>query len=90
MSRRRKTVDDLDALLPNELIETSAGSTVGELKTIVTQLESQMEEMIDKYENKIQQLTDRLESIETDFKQVVDALSGAGGGGSTGPPAPPG
>jgi len=89
MSRRRKTVDDLDALLPSEMIESSGGgATVAELKSIVTQLESQMEEMIGKYEKKITDLNDRLESIETDFKQVVEALGGSGGGG--GPPAPPG
>lgn len=76
MSRRqkRRTVDDLDDLLPSELIETSRGSTVNELSDIVSSLEKQMEEVVGKYEDRITDLNDRLESIEKDFKQVVEAL----------------
>ena len=80
MSRRRpRKLDDLDDLLPNELIESTGGSTVIELKEIVNQLEEQMEEMIGSYEKRIEDLTNRLESIEDDFKQVLNALDGSGG-----------
>jgi chaperonin cofactor prefoldin len=77
MSRRRhRSLDDLDDLLPNELIETTSGSTVVELKAIVDQLEEQMDEMIENYEKRIKDLSERLESIENDFKQVLEALDG--------------
>ncbi len=81
MSRRRKrSLEELDDLLPNELIETTSGSTVIELKAIVSQLEKQVKEMIEKYEDQIDLLADRLESIESDFIQVVEALSPSGSG----------
>ena len=81
MSRRRaRSVDDMDDLLPDELIASSSGSTVKELKVIVDQLEEQLEEIVDKYEKKIQDLTSRLESIETDFIQVIEGLKNAQGG----------
>ena len=85
--RRNRSLNDLDDLLPNELIETTGGSTVIELKEIVDQLEGQMEEMIESYESRISDLSERLESIEEDFKQVLQALDGASG--SSGPAPPP-
>lgn len=79
MSRRvRRTVNDMDDLLPNELIETTSASTTADLVTIVSELEDQMEDMIDKYEKQINELSSRLESIENDFKQVVEALKSSG------------
>lgn len=79
MSRRvRRTVDDMDDLLPSELIETTTASTTADLVSIVAGLENQMEEMVDKYEKQIQELSERLESIENDFKQVVEALKSGG------------
>jgi archaellum component FlaC len=79
MSRRvRRTVNDMDDLLPNELIETTSASTTADLVTIVSELENQMEDMIDKYEKQINELSSRLESIENDFKQVVEALKSGG------------
>ena len=89
MSRRRRSLDDLDDLLPNELIETASGSTVAELSSIVKELETQMEDVIEQYESKITDLTDRLESIEKDFKQVIEALK-SGGSPSSGPIPGPG
>lgn len=84
MSRRRpRSVDSMDALLPDELIESSSGSTVNELKIIVDQLEEQLNEIVQKYEKKIEDLTERLESIETDFIQVIEGL-----GSPQGSPAP--
>ena len=79
MSRRvRRTVNDMDDLLPSELIETTSSSTTADLANIVTELEKQMDEIVDKYENQIQELSNRLESIENDFKQVVEALKSGG------------
>lgn len=79
MSRRvRRTVNDMDDLLPSELIETTSSSTTADLGSIITGLESQMEEMVGKYEKEIKELSDRLESIENDFKQVVEALRSSG------------
>lgn len=79
MSRRvRRTVNDMDDLLPNELIETTSASTTADLVTIVSELENQMEDMVDKYEKQINALSSRLESIENDFKQVVEALKSGG------------
>ncbi|MCE7734570.1 MAG: hypothetical protein GPJ54_06820 [Candidatus Heimdallarchaeota archaeon] len=79
MSRRvRRTVNDMDDLLPNELIETTSASTTADLVTIVSELENQMEDMVDKYEKQINELSSRLESIENDFKQVVEALKSGG------------
>ena len=75
MSRRvRRTVNDMDDLLPSELIETTSSSTTADLANIITGLEDQMEEMVKQYEKQIKELSDRLESIENDFKQVVEAL----------------
>ena len=89
MSRRRhRSLEDLDDLLPSDMIEATGGSTVSELKTIVDQLEEQMGEMIESYETRIKDLTDRLQSIENDFKQVLEALDGGSGGGSASPTAP--
>lgn len=90
MSRRRRSLEDLDDLLPNELIETSSGSTVADLSSIVKELEAQMKNVIDQYESKIADLTDRLESIEKDFKQVVDALKSSGSSSGSPIPGPPG
>ena len=79
MSRRvRRTVNDMDDLLPSELIETTSSSTTADLANIVTELEKQMDDIVDKYENQIQELSNRLESIENDFKQVVEALKSGG------------
>ena len=79
MSRRlRRTVNDMDDLLPNELIETTSSSTTADLASIVTGLENQMDDIVEKYENQIQELSNRLESIENDFKQVVEALKSGG------------
>ena len=68
----------MDDLLPNELIETTSASTTADLVTIVSELENQMEDMVDKYEKQITELSSRLESIENDFKQVVEALKSGG------------
>ncbi|MHA2028059.1 MAG: hypothetical protein ACW99A_08855 [Candidatus Kariarchaeaceae archaeon] len=79
MSRRvRRTVNDMDDLLPSELIETTSASTTADLVSIVSELENQMDEMVEKYENQIKELSERLESIENDFKQVVEALKSGG------------
>ena len=64
----------MDDLLPSELIETTSSSTTADLANIITGLEDQMEEMVKQYEKQIKELSDRLESIENDFKQVVEAL----------------
>ncbi|OLS27392.1 MAG: hypothetical protein HeimC2_12320 [Candidatus Heimdallarchaeota archaeon LC_2] len=79
MSRRvRRTVNDMDDLLPSELIETTSSSTTADLASIVSGLENQMDEIVDKYEKQIEELSNRLESIENDFKQVVEALKSGG------------
>ena len=81
MSRRgkRRTVDDMDDLLPEDLIAGTSGSTIAELNSIVESLEKQLADMTQKYERRIADLTNRLESIESDFKQVIETIKSSSG-----------
>ena len=95
MSRRRhRNIEDLDPLLPNDVLTSTSGTTVNELQNIVVDLQKELDDVVEKYEGRISDLTERLESIETDFKQIIQSLGGtpaptAASQPTAGPSGPP-
>lgn len=92
MSRRRhRNIEDLDPLLPNDVLTSTSGTTVNELQKIVDDLQKELDDVVEKYEGRISDLTERLELIETDFKQIIQSLGGtpAATPSAASPPGPP-
>ncbi len=76
--RRRKTKIDMDDLLPEEVVESTDFTTTQELLNIVEDVKKQLTDAIGKFETLAKDLTERIELLESDFKQVARALQKAG------------
>ncbi len=68
----------MDDLLPEEVVESTDATTVDELSKIVNQIKQQLEDAVSKFETLSKDLTERIELLESDFKQVALALQKAG------------
>ena len=87
MARRRKV--EFDELVPEEVIETTEHHTVSELMNILDELETQFKKTVEDYEKRIKDLTNRIEMLEEDFKEVVDAITKSKGGAVSTPSSTP-
>lgn len=88
--RRRKKKIELDDLLPEEVVESTETTTVEGLAEIVKQIQEQLDEAMGKFETLTKDLVERIELLESDFKQVAQALQKAGQAGSSAAPPPVG
>ncbi len=88
MARRRNKVD-FDELVPEDVIKSTDHKTVGELNSIIQELEKQLETTVEDYEKRIEDLTNRIDLLEEDFKEVLNAIQKAKGGAVATPTATP-
>ncbi len=89
--RRRKKKIELDELLPEEVVESTETTTVEGLAEIVNQIKEQLDEAMSKFDTLTKDLVERIELLESDFKQVAQALQKAqqGAGSPQVPSGPP-
>ncbi|RMG32619.1 MAG: hypothetical protein D6732_13170 [Methanobacteriota archaeon] len=87
--RRRKKKIELDELLPEEVVESTETTTVEGLAEIVNQIKEQLDEAMSKFETLTKDLVERIELLESDFKQVAQALQKAQQSGGAAPSGPP-
>jgi hypothetical protein len=61
--------------LPNDLSDKSSDFNIVELENMVNDLENQIKNMKEGYENGLRELNMRIRSMEDDFKYVIESLN---------------
>ncbi len=74
--RKKKKKVDLDDLLPDEVVAGNSLKTSEDLARIVEDLTTQLEEANAKFSTMLNDLKERIDLLEDDFKTVVKALAG--------------
>ena len=68
--KKAKSIDDVKEILPNDLSDKSSDFNIVELENMVNDLENQIKNMKEGYENGLRELNMRIRSMEDDFKYV--------------------
>ena len=73
--KKAKSIDDVKEILPNDLSDKSSDFNIVELENMVNDLENQIKNMKEGYENGLRELNMRIRSMEDDFKYVIESLN---------------